>query len=126
MRKMQSNEYSDISEAGRKVDCLFIFDGIEISNIVFKSPEICEKGLAIQNCKNIRLARCIQESHIGIGFSGIFYQVKPMGDIAIARKTTSTVVQIPRTAEIVMQSSLEKQGPNLVRAKERFDAAQAA
>ncbi|KAG9061656.1 hypothetical protein KI688_007237 [Linnemannia hyalina] len=83
----------------------------EISNIEFKRPGCTERDLALQNRKNVRLARCIQEAHVALrvedalvmmadvaGFVGIFYQVKPMGDIAIAGETTSTMVHLPRSA----------------------------
>jgi hypothetical protein len=33
-----------------------------------------------------------------LGFLGVFYQAKPMGDIAIAGKTISTIVHLPRSA----------------------------
>ncbi|KAF9203139.1 hypothetical protein BGZ59_001795 [Podila verticillata] len=111
MRHMQSLEHGDVSDAGRKVDCIFMYKGIELSNIEFKRAEIGERDLAIQNRKNVRLARCIQEFHASLGvedpsifmadvhgFVGVFYQVRPMGDIAIAGKTTSDLVHLPRTA----------------------------
>ncbi|KAF9586498.1 hypothetical protein BGW38_003623 [Lunasporangiospora selenospora] len=151
MRKMQSSEYGDTSDSGRKADCLFMMRGVELSNIEIKHPDTCARELAIQNRKNIRLARCIQEAHTAYGvndssvlmadvygFVGDFYQVKPMGDIAIAGKTTSTVVHLPRTSgaleEFLEDSSLaiiwnfmsylEEQGPKIVRAKERFELIQ--
>ncbi|KAG0307107.1 hypothetical protein BGZ98_001046 [Dissophora globulifera] len=151
MRKLQSTEYSDTSDAGRKVDCLFMMQGVELSNIEFKHQDASARDLAIQNRKNVRLARCIQEAHTtyGVkeasvlmadvfGFVGVFYQVKPMGDIAIAGKTTSTLVHLPRTAgalEVFLQDQslailwnfmlhLEQQGPKVIRAKERFELAQ--
>jgi len=64
---MQSNEYSDTSDSGRKVDCLFMMQGAELSNVEFKHAETCVKELAIQNRKNVRLARCIQEAHATYG-----------------------------------------------------------
>ncbi|KAF9117464.1 hypothetical protein BGW39_002160, partial [Mortierella sp. 14UC] len=150
MRKWQAEEYGDVSEAGRKVDCLFMFDGIELSNLEIKHPDISKNELGIQNKKNIRLARCIQEAHIALGvkdacvfmadvcgFVGAFCQLQPMGDISVAGRTTSTLVHLPRTAgalEEFLESSslaiiwnfithLERQGPRIVRAKERSDAA---
>ncbi|KAG0217821.1 hypothetical protein BGW41_000425, partial [Actinomortierella wolfii] len=104
MRLRQAAEFSDVSDSARKVDCVFMFEGLEISNIEFKRPGCSERELALQNRKNIRLARCIQEAHVAFGvedasimmadvagFVGVFYQVKPMGDIAIAGETTSTM-----------------------------------
>jgi hypothetical protein len=67
MKRMQSAEYNDVSESGRKADCLFMMENLELSNIEFKSPEAGKRELAIQNRKNVRLARCIQESHISLG-----------------------------------------------------------
>ncbi|KAF8926572.1 hypothetical protein BGZ47_002656 [Haplosporangium gracile] len=148
MRQRQAAEYSEVSESGRKVDCLFMYKGLEISNIEFKRPGSTERDLALQNRKNVRLARCIQEAHVALGvedasvmmadvagFVGIFYQVKPMGDIAIAGETTSTMVHLPRTAgglESFLDDNslailwnfvayLEKQGQKVLRAKERHD-----
>ncbi|ORZ19295.1 hypothetical protein BCR41DRAFT_43092 [Lobosporangium transversale] len=69
MRRMQSSEYGDVSDTGRKVDCIFMYKGIELSNIEFKCPNICPQDIAIQNRKNVRLARCIQEAHLAIGVS---------------------------------------------------------
>jgi hypothetical protein len=44
MRQLQSAEYGDVSESGRKVDMLFMFDGVEVSNVEFKRPA-AEKNL---------------------------------------------------------------------------------
>ncbi|KAF9343023.1 hypothetical protein BGX26_006412, partial [Mortierella sp. AD094] len=60
MRMMQTAEYSDVSDAGRKMNCQFRYKDIALSNIEFKNSEIGPRELAIQNRKNIRLARCIQ------------------------------------------------------------------
>ncbi|KAG0299335.1 hypothetical protein BGZ98_010129 [Dissophora globulifera] len=67
MRKLQSEEYSDTSDVGRKVDCLFAMQGVELSNIEFKHQGATTRDLAIQNRKNVRLARCIQEAHTTYG-----------------------------------------------------------
>ncbi|KAF9313048.1 hypothetical protein BG003_005658 [Podila horticola] len=150
MRQRQAVEYSEVSECGRKADCHFMYEGLEISNIEFKRPGCTERDLAFQNCKNVRLARCIQEAHVALGvedasavmadvagFVGIFYQVKPMGDIAIAGETTSTMVYLPRSAgglEPFLEDNslaimwnlvayLEKQGRNMLRSEERHDVA---
>ncbi|KAG0013414.1 hypothetical protein BGZ80_011099 [Entomortierella chlamydospora] len=149
MRQHQASEYNEVSESARKVDCLFMYEGLELSNIEFKKPDTSVHDLAIQNRKNVRLGRCIQEAHIAVGvqepsvmmadvagFVGIFYQVKKMGDIAIAGKTTSTTVALPQDAESFDRfledgslaimwnfiSHLEKQGQKVLRAKQRYDA----
>ncbi|KAF9282422.1 hypothetical protein BGZ68_005982 [Mortierella alpina] len=62
IRLQQAAEYGDVSEAGRKVDCLFAHEGIELSNIEFKLPGAQDKDVATQNRKNIRLARELQEA----------------------------------------------------------------
>ncbi|KAF9981704.1 hypothetical protein BGZ65_003656 [Modicella reniformis] len=111
IRQMQTIEFGDVSESGRKVDCIFMNDNIELSNIEFKNPDIAMRDLTIQNRKNVRLARCIQEAHkdFGVqdasvlmadvsGFVGVFYQVQTLGEITIAGKVTSTTVLLPRTA----------------------------
>ncbi|KAF9579354.1 hypothetical protein BGW38_004422, partial [Lunasporangiospora selenospora] len=110
MKRWQTEEYGDVSEAGRKVDCLFMFDGIELSNLEIKHSHISKTDLAIQNKKNIRLARCIQESHVALGvedasvfmadvcgFVAVFYQLRPMGDISVVGKITPSLVQLPET-----------------------------
>jgi hypothetical protein len=61
IKQMQSSEYGDVSDSGRKVDCIFMYDDIELSNIEFKNEDTPERELAVQNRKNIRLARCLQE-----------------------------------------------------------------
>ncbi|KAF9428995.1 hypothetical protein BGZ76_001971 [Entomortierella beljakovae] len=149
MRQHQVSEYNDVSESARKVDCLFMYEGLELSNIEFKKPDTSNRDLAIQNRKNVRLGRCIQEAHIALGvqepsvmmadvagFVGIFYQVKKMGDIAIAGKTTSTTVTLPQDAGSFDKfledgslaimwnfiSHLEKQGQKVLRAKQRYNA----
>ncbi|KAF9400788.1 hypothetical protein BGX21_003515 [Mortierella sp. AD011] len=149
MRQHQASEYNEVSESARKVDCLFMYEGLELSNIEFKRPDTSVRDLAIQNRKNVRLGRCIQEAHIAVGveepsvmmadvagFVGIFYQVKKMGDIAIAGKTTSTTVTLPQEAGSFDRfledgslailwnfiSHLEKQGRKVLRAKQRYDA----
>ncbi|GJJ77246.1 hypothetical protein EMPS_09605 [Entomortierella parvispora] len=151
MRQMQSLEHGDASDTGRKVDCIFMFQGVELSNIEFKRADCGARDLAIQNRKNVRLARCLQEYHASIGvkdpsifmadvhgFVGVFYQVRPMGDIAIAGKTTSDVVHLPRTAgglkgflesnslAIIWNflTSLEAQAPTINVAKEVYDLEQ--
>ncbi|KAF9577934.1 hypothetical protein BGW38_006559, partial [Lunasporangiospora selenospora] len=66
MRQMQTGEYSDVSDTGLKVDGLFRYNDIELSNIELKSPEIGSRDLAIQNRKNVRLACCLQEAHAAV------------------------------------------------------------
>ncbi|KAF9427678.1 hypothetical protein BGZ76_002231 [Entomortierella beljakovae] len=70
MRKLQSLEHGDVSEGGgRKVDCIFVANDVEISNIEFKRSKISGSEIAIQNRKNVRLARCIQEEFRAIGMN---------------------------------------------------------
>lgn len=78
MRRMQAAEYHDLSDAGRRLDCLFMMNDVELSNIEVKRPGSSKLDITIQNRKNVRLARCIQESHIALGMD------KPsilMGDV---------------------------------------------
>ncbi|KAF9213727.1 hypothetical protein BGZ59_004930 [Podila verticillata] len=125
-----------------------MYKGVELSNIEFKRAEIGERHLAIQNRKNVRQARCIQEVHASLGvdnpsifmanvhgFVGVFYQVRPMGDTAIAGKTTSDLVHLPPTAGGLKASlqgnslaiiwnflaSLETQAPIVQLAKDLYD-----
>ncbi|KAG0356587.1 hypothetical protein BG005_004493, partial [Podila minutissima] len=120
---MQSLEHGDVSDAGRKVDCIFMYKGIELSNIEFYRTEIGERALVIQNRRR---------------FVGLFYQVRSMGDIAIASKTASDLVHLPRTAgglKAFLQgnslaiiwnflTSLEAQAPIVQLAKELHEVEQ--
>ncbi|KAG0308427.1 hypothetical protein BGZ97_013379 [Linnemannia gamsii] len=45
---------------------IFSVTGLEIANIEFKRPGSTERDLALQNRKNVRLARCIQEAHFAL------------------------------------------------------------
>ncbi|KAF9539696.1 hypothetical protein EC957_005113 [Mortierella hygrophila] len=151
VRRQQAAECGEVSEAGRKVDCLLAFESIELSNVEFKLQGALEKETAIQGRKNIRLARALQEAHgrhgAGdvsvfmadvIGFVGTFYQVCPMGDVHIAGRTTNSMVFLPHTPgglELFLQSKslaiicnyiarLEAQGPELMKAYEMHDQRQ--
>ncbi|KAF8924385.1 hypothetical protein BGZ58_001833 [Dissophora ornata] len=132
VRRQQAAEYGEVSEAGRKVDCLFAFESVELSNVEFKLRGALNKEIAIQNRKNIRLARALQEAHarhgagdvsvfmadvvvangtvrnrVFSGFVGTFYQVCPMGDVHTAGRTTNSVVFLPHTPgslELFLQS----------------------
>ncbi|KAF8926667.1 hypothetical protein BGZ47_002588 [Haplosporangium gracile] len=124
MRKWQTEEYGDASEAGRKVDCLFMFDGTELSNLEIKHPEQKEHP---SRPLHSRGTRCDS-----VKAAYVF-----MADVCVAERTTSTFVHLPRTAgalEELLESSslaiiwnfithLERQGPRIVRAKERSNAA---
>lgn len=59
MKQMQSTEYGDVSDSGRKVDCIFMYEDVELSNIEFKNEDSSERELGLQNRKNVRLARCL-------------------------------------------------------------------
>ncbi|KAG0307128.1 hypothetical protein BGZ97_000502 [Linnemannia gamsii] len=114
---------------------------VELSNIEVKHPGSSKVELTIQNRKNVRLARCIQESHSALGidkpsilmgdvcangfhcncrqdyiYFGTFAKDSwGIGDILgnwIARHHWNFI------------SYLEKQGSKVVRAKQRFQVAQ--
>ncbi|KAF9163284.1 hypothetical protein DFQ26_002740 [Actinomortierella ambigua] len=115
VRQQQSAEFGDVSDSGRKLDMLFTYNGLDISNVEFEKPKTTEQELAIQHRKNIRLARCIQEHHakLGIeepsilmadvaGFVGVIYQVKPLKGITVAGETVHTPVSLPRTRATLM------------------------
>ncbi|GJJ74983.1 hypothetical protein EMPS_07341 [Entomortierella parvispora] len=150
VRQMQSSEFGDPSDSGRKADCLFMMGDIELSNIEFKRQGIDETEIRIQNRKNVRLGRCLQESHAkyGIeapsvlmadvaGYSGVVYQVVQMDGVAVAGKATPHVVQLPCTEGGLMEfmttptlailwnfmNHLEAQGSRLQRWKDRHEAA---
>ncbi|KAF9145342.1 hypothetical protein BGX30_009352 [Mortierella sp. GBA39] len=149
VRQMQSSEFGDPSDCGRKADCLFMFGEIELSNIEFKRDNIDETEIRIQNRKNVRLGRCLQESQAAYGveapsvlmadvagYIGVLYQVAKMGDVAVAGKATPHIVQLPSTEGGLLEfmtspslailwnfmNHLEAQGPKLLRWKERHEA----
>jgi hypothetical protein len=68
IKQMQSMEYGDVSDSECKVDCVFIYEDIELSNTEFKNEDSSERELVVQNHKNVRRARCLQEAHAIIGF----------------------------------------------------------
>ncbi|KAG0354822.1 hypothetical protein BC939DRAFT_524459 [Gamsiella multidivaricata] len=146
MRQMQSAEFGDTSDSGRKTDCLFMFGDIELSNIEFKKPNISQTELGVQNRKNIRLGRCLLEARAAFGveapsvlmadvsgYVAVFYQVVQMGNVAVAGKATRHLVHLPSTEgdllEFLFSPSLaiiwnyvhhlEEQGPKLRRSKDR-------
>ncbi|KAG0328164.1 hypothetical protein BGZ99_006034 [Dissophora globulifera] len=76
----------------------------------FKKPGTTKRELAIQNRKNVRLARCIQGAHAVLGvtdssalivnvaaFVGTIYQVRPLNEIAVAREAAGATVSLPQT-----------------------------
>ncbi|KAG9062379.1 hypothetical protein KI688_005294 [Linnemannia hyalina] len=71
MRDMQSLEYGDVSDTGHKVDCVFMYEDIELSSIEFKNEDSSERDLAVQNRKNGRHACCLQEAYAAIGVKDI-------------------------------------------------------
>ncbi|KAF9578511.1 hypothetical protein BGW38_005648 [Lunasporangiospora selenospora] len=67
LRQQQASEFGDVSDTGRRVDLLFMYQGIELSNIEFKRPNTSRREATVQSRKNIRLGRCLQEAHITYG-----------------------------------------------------------
>jgi hypothetical protein len=67
LKEQQALEYGDISDSGRKVDLIFKYNDIELSNVEFKHPDIQSKDIAHQSRKNMRLGRCIQVAHEKFG-----------------------------------------------------------
>ncbi|KAF9117519.1 hypothetical protein BGW39_002097 [Mortierella sp. 14UC] len=146
LRQQQASEYGDVSDTGRKVDLIFMYKDIELSNLEFKRTDISSRNIALQCRKNVRLGRCLQEAHATYGFKdasvimgdvagfvGLFYQVKPMREVSIAGKTSASMVYLPTTSgalEAFLEGTslamiwkfvefLEDQGPKIARAKER-------
>ncbi|KAF9996591.1 hypothetical protein BGZ80_007210, partial [Entomortierella chlamydospora] len=56
--------FGELLDAGRKVDSVFMFDGIELPDIGVKFQNASPRGVSIQLRKNVRLTRCIQELHL--------------------------------------------------------------
>ncbi|KAF9998316.1 hypothetical protein BGZ79_008003 [Entomortierella chlamydospora] len=148
IRQMQSSEFGDPSDMGRRADCLFMFDDIEISNIEFKKPSTSEAEIGLQNRKNVRLGRCLQQGFVEFGvaepsvvmadvagYVAVFYQVKQMGDLHVAGKITPHLVQLPSTDGALWEfltspslaiiwnylDHLEKQGPKLRMIKRKHE-----
>ncbi|KAF9570161.1 hypothetical protein EC968_002140 [Mortierella alpina] len=120
VRRQQAAEYGEVSEAGRKVDCLFAFESIELSNIEFKLRGALDKEIAIQNRKNIRLARALQEAHArhGAGDVSVF-----MADVAVATGTVRNRV-FSGFVGTFYQTRLEAQGVELMKAYDVHDRQQ--
>ncbi|KAF9197299.1 hypothetical protein BGZ49_002330 [Haplosporangium sp. Z 27] len=108
IRREQSREYGDLTEAGRKVDLALCHSGIELSSIEFKRAGIPHKEITKQCRKNIRLGRCLQEYHRSIGmndlsvvmaditgFVGFFYHIVPFENVWTAGCATTDFVQLP-------------------------------
>jgi len=53
MKRLQHMEYGEVPETGRKVECIFVTEGVEISNIEFKRLSISGTEVAIQNRRNV-------------------------------------------------------------------------
>ncbi|KAF9377651.1 hypothetical protein BGX21_003133 [Mortierella sp. AD011] len=148
IRQMQSSEFGDPSDMGRRADCLFMFDDIEISNIEFKKPSTSEAEIGLQNRKNVRLGRCLQQGFVEFGvaepsvvmadvagYVAVFYQVKQMGDLHVAGKITPHLVQLPSTDGALWEfltspslaiiwnylDHLERQGPKLRMIKRKHE-----
>ncbi|KAF9429108.1 hypothetical protein BGZ76_001801 [Entomortierella beljakovae] len=85
MKKLQNMEYGDVSESGRKVNCIFVVEGIEVSNIEFKRPNVSDTDIAIRNRKNVRLARCIQEELSTIGMEEPVVYMADVQDLLLHR-----------------------------------------
>ncbi|KAF9917203.1 hypothetical protein FBU30_000886 [Linnemannia zychae] len=151
VKKELSEEFGDVSDSGRKCDLVFRYADIEVLNIEFKRVDSSIRDLAVHSSKNVRLARCIQESHVGprvakpsvlmgdvAGYIGAFYQLRCMDDIAIAGTTTSSTAQLPRSRGAplsFMQDKslamlfnyvlyLEKQEQEVIEAKEQWQLVQ--
>ncbi|KAF9428043.1 hypothetical protein BGZ94_003523 [Podila epigama] len=148
-----ATKFAQVTDFGKKVDCAIMWMDIELSNIEFKEPEVSAREAALQNRKNIRLGRCIQQAHakIGVkapkvlmgdvrGFVGVLYQVRPVGPIMAAGRLDDNVIQIPQTAgglatflsgpslAIMFNflEQLEEQGRAMEIAKEQHEAAKEA
>ncbi|KAF8970020.1 hypothetical protein BGZ46_010588 [Entomortierella lignicola] len=75
-----------------------MYQGIELSNIEFKRLEVGDRDLAIQNRKNVCLARCIQEVHASFEVKDNSIFMADIHEFAIAGKTTSDLAHLPWTA----------------------------
>ena len=57
LRREQSREFGDLTEAGRKIDLALCYDGVELSNMEFKRAGVTPRDVTMQCRKNIRLGR---------------------------------------------------------------------
>ncbi|KAF9119623.1 hypothetical protein BGX30_003730 [Mortierella sp. GBA39] len=60
-------EFGDLSDSGHKVDLIFSYGEVELSNIEFKRQDVSPKDITVQCRKSIRLGRCVQELHKSYG-----------------------------------------------------------
>ncbi|KAI8602504.1 hypothetical protein EDD21DRAFT_413923 [Dissophora ornata] len=89
VRFHQQAEYGDVSDAGRKVDCLLAYKGLELSNAEFKHPAVTEE-VGLQTRKSIQLARAFQEAHHRRGAADEFIL---MMDISLAQKKNKNLYE---------------------------------
>ncbi|KAF9161789.1 hypothetical protein BGX20_001983 [Mortierella sp. AD010] len=101
---------------GRKVDLKFLFDGIEVAVIEFKSASQAKGAVAKQSRKSLRLGKNILQSleALGVedayvvcgdvaGFMGSFTKVMCFEDIYVAGKITDTIVTLPTTKHTLLK-----------------------
>ncbi|KAF9991723.1 hypothetical protein BGZ79_004080 [Entomortierella chlamydospora] len=101
---------------GRKVDLKFLFDGIEVAVIEFKSASQAKGAVAKQSRKSLRLGKNILQGleALGVedtyvvcgdvaGFMGSFTKIMCFEDIYVAGKITDTIVTLPTTKHTLLK-----------------------
>ncbi|KAG0330318.1 hypothetical protein BGZ99_006011 [Dissophora globulifera] len=66
-KKLQFLEHGDVSESGRNVNCIFVAEGTEISNIEFKRPNVSETEATIQNQRMSNLPDAFKKIYARLG-----------------------------------------------------------
>ncbi|KAF9931168.1 hypothetical protein BGZ67_005451 [Mortierella alpina] len=89
LRQQQEAEYGDVSDKGRKVDLIFKYKDIELSNVEFKRTDISSTDIALH---------CRQK--------WLFYQVNPLREIPVAGRSSATMLYLPATSG-AMESLLQ-------------------
>ncbi|KAG0219812.1 hypothetical protein BGX33_000657 [Mortierella sp. NVP41] len=109
-------EQKDEDMNGRKVDLKFLFEGIEVAVIEFKSPSQTKGAVAKQSRKSLRLGKSVLQhlDELGVedasvicgdvsGLMGSFTKIMRFDDIFVAGKITETVVTLPKTKQALVK-----------------------
>ncbi|GJJ68360.1 hypothetical protein EMPS_00706 [Entomortierella parvispora] len=99
---------------GRKVDLKFLYSGIEVAVVEFKSASQPRGMVAKQFRKSIRLGKNIHQSLAALGvedghvicgdisgFMGSFTKIRTFEDIYVAGKVTDTIVSLPTSRKML-------------------------
>jgi len=69
LKQQQASEYGEISDSGRKVNLIFMFNNIELSNVEFKRADISSGDVTVQCPTRKMSARACDKQHMHHGES---------------------------------------------------------